>query len=64
MPRKTRGFGCANCGGSDMLVTQTRSVGARCLKRRRECLLCGMRVTTYERAGKPLVNDLKTQKAY
>lgn len=41
---------CPNCGGSDSSVIETRSAeeGAS-LRRRRECLTCHIRFTTYER---------------
>lgn len=39
---------CPCCAGSDSKVTDSRTVDAA-IRRRRECLLCGARFTTYER---------------
>jgi transcriptional repressor NrdR len=41
---------CPNCGNLDDRVTNTRSLAAGdAVRRRRECLSCGFRFTSYER---------------
>ena len=39
---------CPYCGGTDSRVTDSRDAGEG-IRRRRECLSCGVRFTTYER---------------
>jgi len=42
---------CPFCGGdNDKVVDSRSSEGGRAVRRRRECLICGRRFTTYERA--------------
>lgn len=41
-------MGCPYCTSPDSKVTDSRSVGSG-VRRRRECLRCGLRFTTYER---------------
>ena len=41
---------CSFCGYEDSKVLDSRPVeDGRCIRRRRECLKCGKRFTTYER---------------
>ena len=40
---------CPHCGGSESRVIDSRSVDEE-VRRRRECIACGARFTTYERA--------------
>ena len=39
---------CPHCGASDSKVTDSRDTGGE-IRRRRECIQCGVRFTTYER---------------
>jgi transcriptional repressor NrdR len=39
---------CPNCGAPDSRVTDSRDTGEE-IRRRRECSVCGVRFTTYER---------------
>ena len=41
---------CPHCGeNNDRVMNSRTSAGGRAVKRRRECLSCGRRYTTYER---------------
>jgi transcriptional repressor NrdR len=45
---------CHNCGSSDNKVVESRDVAdGEAIRRRRECLNCGYRFTTYERIERP-----------
>src|SRR5262249_5300321 len=46
-----RGLRCRKCGNSRFRVIYTRPARSCQLMRRRECLLCRTRVTTYERVA-------------
>lgn len=52
-PEQTTGIYCPSCGKKAMHVTDTRPVHGG-IRRRRECVECGERVTTIEkiRGGK------------
>ena len=39
---------CPECGKDSLMVTDTRPVPDNMIRRRRECLNCGKRFTTYE----------------
>jgi transcriptional repressor NrdR len=43
---------CVKCGHDDSKVVESRDTG-EAIRRRRECLNCGTRWTTYERAERP-----------
>ena len=43
------GLRCRKCGGQKFRVVYTRAARERAIRRRRECLACGTRVTTTER---------------
>jgi transcriptional regulator NrdR family protein len=45
-----RGLRCRGCGGKRFRVVYTRAACGGKLVRRRQCLNCGERVTTWERA--------------
>ncbi len=46
---------CPKCGGGDTRVADSRMQEAtNAIKRRRECLLCGYRFTTFERCEDPI----------
>lgn len=45
---------CAQCGSTDNKVVESRDVAeGGAVRRRRECLKCGQRFTTYERVERP-----------
>jgi transcriptional repressor NrdR len=45
---------CHNCGSEDNKVVESRDVAdGEAIRRRRECLKCGYRFTTYERIERP-----------
>lgn len=45
---------CAKCNQTDTKVIESRDVaGGQAIRRRRECLKCGFRYTTYERVERP-----------
>src|SRR3989344_9027872 len=45
---------CGQCGSADNKVVETREVAdGGAVRRRRECLNCGYRFTTYERLERP-----------
>ena len=45
---------CHNCGSCDNKVVESRDVAdGEAIRRRRECLKCGYRFTTYERIERP-----------
>ena len=45
---------CQQCGSVDSKVIESRDVaGGDAIRRRRECLKCGYRFTTYERVERP-----------
>jgi len=58
---------CANCGGSDSVVTNSRPTSTKeAIRRRRECVSCGTRFTTYERNDGALeqrIDELERQLA-
>jgi transcriptional repressor NrdR len=44
---------CPKCGSNDLKVNEKRDLDAEIsIRRRRECLKCGNRFTTYERIKK------------
>ena len=46
---------CPSCGkDKDKVIDSRSSEGGRAVRRRRECLLCGKRFTTYERPEEAL----------
>jgi transcriptional regulator NrdR family protein len=49
-PKTDRGIRCRQCGHDRFRVVYTRRAIGRKLVRRRECLACGERMTTWERA--------------
>jgi len=51
---------CPNCQHSESKVIESRDVaGGESIRRRRECLECHYRYTTYERLERPALNVLK-----
>ncbi len=51
---------CPNCQQSESKVIESRDVaGGESIRRRRECLACQYRYTTYERLERPALNVLK-----
>ena len=44
-----RGIVCRSCGGGEFKVIYTRASWGERIVRRRECLRCGQRLTTWER---------------
>ena len=45
---------CPNCGSSELKVNESRDLeGGSAVRRRRECLSCAFRFTTYERIENP-----------
>jgi len=46
----TRGLACPRCGQQRFAVVYTRRAAGAKLVRRRRCLDCGRRITTWERA--------------
>lgn len=45
---------CGQCGGDDTKVIESRDVDAsQAVRRRRACIACGYRFTTYERVERP-----------
>jgi len=45
---------CAKCNQTETKVIESRDVaGGQAIRRRRECLKCGFRYTTYERTERP-----------
>lgn len=55
-----RGLRCWKCGGIQLSVIYTRRARGSKLVRRRECLDCQTRITTWEQAiGSPNRSDLK-----
>ncbi len=45
---------CSNCGKLDIKVIESRDVAdGEAIRRRRQCLACGYRFTTYERVERP-----------
>ncbi|MDR0955747.1 MAG: transcriptional regulator NrdR [Candidatus Nomurabacteria bacterium] len=49
---------CPKCGAGDSKVVESRDSGES-IRRRRECLKCGARFTTYERIERPNLAVLK-----
>lgn len=45
------GIACPACGGSETAVTDSRGTGRGEIRRRRRCLACNTRFTTYEHIG-------------
>ncbi|MCL2280427.1 transcriptional regulator NrdR [Candidatus Saccharibacteria bacterium] len=52
---------CSKCGGDESKVIESRDTGDS-VRRRRECLKCGNRYTTYERLERPNLAVLKRDK--
>lgn len=50
--KSPRGIRCDRCGGTRWKVRRTENLTNGATARRRECLCCGGRVTTVERAAK------------
>ncbi len=51
---------CQNCQQSESKVIESRDVaGGESIRRRRECLHCHYRYTTYERLERPALNIIK-----
>jgi len=51
---------CPNCGSSSLRVLEKRDIeGELAIRRRRECLKCGFRFTTYERPESPMLAVIK-----
>ncbi len=44
---------CVNCATSETKVIESRDSSDDCIRRRRECISCETRFTTYERVEKP-----------
>ncbi len=52
---------CQNCGSAENKVVESRDVADNdAIRRRRECLKCGYRFTTYERLERPSLTVIKT----
>lgn len=52
---------CQQCGSSENKVVESRDVAdGEAIRRRRECLKCGQRFTTYERLERPALTVIKT----
>ena len=45
---------CPYCEHGETKVVDSRVAGKGAIRRRRECLLCGQRITTFERVEQPL----------
>lgn len=52
---------CPKCGNDDSKVIESRDTGDS-VRRRRECLKCGTRYTTYERIERPNLAVIKKDK--
>jgi transcriptional repressor NrdR len=52
---------CPKCGNDDSKVIESRDTGDA-VRRRRECLNCGQRYTTYERIERPNLAVIKKDK--
>ena len=52
---------CPKCGNNDSKVIESRDTGDS-VRRRRECLKCGSRYTTYERIERPNLAVVKKDK--
>ena len=50
---------CPYCHNADTKVTDSRDTGALSIRRRRECLKCGKRFTTYEHIEMSLIFVIK-----
>lgn len=50
---------CSKCGNDESKVIESRDTGSS-IRRRRECISCGNRYTTYERIERPNLAVLKT----
>lgn len=51
---------CSQCGSTDNKVVESRDVAeGEAIRRRRECLKCGYRFTTYERIERPSLVVIK-----
>lgn len=51
---------CGNCGSCDSKVIESRDVAdGEAVRRRRQCLKCEYRFTTYERIERPLLSVVK-----
>ena len=52
---------CQNCGSCDNKVVESRDVAdGEAVRRRRQCLKCGYRFTTYERLERPALAVIKS----
>ncbi len=51
---------CVKCGTSDTKVIESRDSANDCIRRRRECISCEARFTTYERVEKPQLVVVKS----
>ena len=49
---------CTKCGNDQFKVTDSRNVGQQ-IRRRRECLQCGERITTYETTREREVQEMQ-----
>ncbi|MDR2524376.1 MAG: transcriptional regulator NrdR [Candidatus Nomurabacteria bacterium] len=49
---------CSKCGGEESRVIESRDTGSS-IRRRRECIECGHRYTTYERLERPNLAVIK-----
>lgn len=50
---------CSKCGSEESKVIESRDAGSA-VRRRRECLNCGNRFTTYERVERPNIAVIKS----
>jgi len=50
---------CSKCGNDESKVIESRDAGSS-IRRRRECIKCGSRYTTYERIERPNLAVLKS----
>jgi transcriptional repressor NrdR len=50
---------CSICGSSSRVLESRRAEGGAAVRRRRECLSCGMRFTTYERREREPLHVIK-----
>ncbi len=47
-PIPSRGLACSRCGGQRFSVIYVRRTHGNLMRRRRACLQCGQKITTYE----------------
>lgn len=55
---------CIFCGCNDLTVVDSRHIDDKRIKRRRECINCKRRFTTYEQVEKPILTVKKRGGAY